>query len=143
MDVKEEEEEYISEDEQGHREFEDLENEIKLETAEPTREVPRMTANLANLKEVCETFEIDQYDSNNVEKRWKAWLENFEICTEYEGIDDPKKRRAALLAVAGPQLRELHGTLEEGDEKTYDTVRTVFNAYFKGKKNLTAERYKC
>jgi len=102
----------------------------------------RMSANLANLKEVCETFVIDQYESNNVEKRWKSWLENFEICTEYEGIEDPKKRRAALLAVAGPQIRELLSTLEEDDEKTFDTVKAVFNAYFKGKKNLTAERYR-
>ena len=81
--------------------------------------LPRMTATLANLEEVCDTFEIDQIDSNNLEKRWKAWLENFEICTEYEGIEHPKKRRASLLAVAGAQLRELHGSLEEGEAKTY------------------------
>lgn len=99
-------------------------------------------ANLANLKEVCETFEVEQCDSGNLEKRWKAWLDNFEICTEYEGIEDPKKRRAALLAVAGAQLRELHSTLEEEEAKTYETVKKVLNEYFHGKKNLTAERFK-
>ena len=70
-----------------------------------------MAANLANLKAVCETFEIEQCDSNNMEKRWKAWLDNFELCTDYEGIEEPKKRRAALLAVGGAQLRELHSTI--------------------------------
>ena len=100
------------------------------------------TANLANLRAVCETFDIDQCDTSNIERKWKSWLENFEICTEYEGVEDPKKRRAALLAVAGPQIRELLGTLEEEEAKTYDTVKKVFNDYFQGKKNLTAERYK-
>ena len=100
------------------------------------------SASLANLREVCGSFELDQFETANIEKKWKAWLDNFEICTEYEGVEDPKKRRAALLAVAGPQIRELLGTLEEEEAKTYDTVTKVFNEHFKGKKNLTAERYK-
>ena len=57
-----------------------------------------MTANLATLKQVCESFEVERYETGNIEKKWKAWLDNFDICTEYEGIENPKKRRAALLA---------------------------------------------
>ena len=101
-----------------------------------------MTANLATLKQVCETFEVERYETGNIEKKWKAWLDNFDICTEYEGIENPKKRRAALLAVAGPQVREIHSTLEEEEAKDYETVRKALNNYFKGKKNLTAERYR-
>ena len=118
---------------------------IVKEEEEDIQDTPQTmaAANLANLKEVCDTFEIDQCaDDTNLEKRWKSWLENFEIITDYEGIDDPKKRRAALLAVAGAQIRELLGTLEEADGKSFTTVKDVLNAYFKGKKNLTAERYK-
>ena len=122
---------------------ESIERKVKVENTIETGESsslrrdnqkPKMTATLANLKQVCDTFELDQIDSNNLEKRWKAWLDNFEICTEYEGIEDTKKRRAALLAVGGAQLRELHSTLEEGEEKNYDTVKTVLNNHFKGKK---------
>ena len=99
-----------------------------------------MTATLANLKQVCECFEFE--NSSNQEKNWSSWLENFEICTEFEGIVDEKKRRAALLAVAGPKLRELHSTLEEESALNYTTLKKVLSEYFKGKKNLTAERYK-
>jgi hypothetical protein len=117
---------------------------ITEEATSSTRaiETNMATANLATLREVCEVFDIEQYDTGNIEKKWKAWLDNFEICTEYEGVENPKKRRAALLAVAGPQIRELLSTLEEEEAKTYETVKKVFNDYFKGKKNLTAERYK-
>ena len=82
-----------------------------------------MTANLATLKQVCETFEVERYETGNIEKKWKAWLDNFDICTEYEGIENPKKRRAALLAVAGPQVREIHSTLDEEEAKDYETVK--------------------
>ena len=119
------------------------EDSIQEEYPHQSHQSPRnmSSANLANLKEVCETFEFGQ-ETANQEKCWKAWLDNFEICTEFEGIVDEKKRRAALLAVGGPKLRELHSTLEEEEAKTYTTVKQVFNDYFKGKKNLTAERYK-
>jgi len=49
-----------------------------------------------------------------MEKRWTQWLENFECCFEFEGVTDPgegnSKKRAALLAIKGQQLRYLFKT---------------------------------
>ena len=84
-------------------------------------------------------------EASNTEKRWTQWLENFDCCLEFEGVTDPatgaSKKRAALLAIGGQQLRDLFKTLKPTDD-TYTSACTILNDHFKAKKNLTAERFK-
>ena len=101
----------------------------------------RSTVSLAQLRQVCQEFRPDE-EVGNVEQRWKQWIENLEYCLEFEGIEEEKKKRAALLAVAGRQLREVFSTLEEGEEKTYTKAKEALDTHFKGKKNVIAERYR-
>ena len=80
------------------------------------------------------------------------WVENLEYCFTFEGIDAngdgqqaqevaERKKKAALLALGGQQLRELYNTLEDNGN-TYTAAKNVITNHFKGTKNLTAERYK-
>ena len=110
--------------------------------AEENRMATGGGATLAQLKQVCKEFEVRECQLENKEKRWKVWLENFECCLEFEGIEEDKKKRAALLAVAGASLRELFRTLEEEEPHTYATATKALGEHFEGKKNLTAERYR-
>eukprot|EP00795_Rhopilema_esculentum_P004069 gene4069-20248_t len=89
--------------------------------------------------------DVQQDAGSNQERRWKLWLENLELVMDFEGITDaaegPSKRRAALLAVGGSELRELFATLTVADAK-YSTTTAALTAHFTVKKNLAAERYK-
>ena len=102
---------------------------------------------LANLRACVEEFPLhhSEEDTTNTHKRWLMWIENLEYCFTFEGLDDGAdavtKKKAAMLALAGQPLRELYNTLED-NANTYDAAKKVLGDYFKGTKNLTAERYK-
>ena len=106
-----------------------------------------MANTLANLRACVPEFNPDSLidEGSNTDKRWKQWLENFECCLEFEGVTDQpnekSKKRAALLAIGGQQLRDLLKTLSPTDD-TYLEARNALNTHFTAKKNLTAERYK-
>ena len=73
-------------------------------------------------------------------------LANFQFCLEFEEIkeetDAPTSRkRAAMLAIGGPKLRELFKTLNPEDH-SYRAAKEVLDEHFAPQKNLTAERYK-
>ena len=95
---------------------------------------------LIYLKEVCPEVCLDQ--NNNNEKLWEKLIANFESVLAFEDIEEDKKKRAALFAVAGQEIRDIFKTLDEEEPPSYDTAKEALNTYFKGKKNLTAERYK-
>ena len=111
------------------------------------------TSTLASLRSCVTEFNPDktfgeEESSDNVEKKWEKWLENFEVCLDFEGVVDDSttttsKKRAALLAVGGPKLREIFKTLTiQDNDSSYDAAKTAMNTYFKARKNLTAERFK-
>ncbi|XP_065067008.1 uncharacterized protein K02A2.6-like [Rhopilema esculentum] len=106
-----------------------------------------MASALVGLKACVTEFnpDVQQDAGSNQERRWKLWLENLELVMDFEGITDaaegPSKRRAALLAVGGSELRELFATLTVADAK-YSTATAALTAHFTAKKNLAAERYK-
>ena len=102
---------------------------------------------LANLRACVKEFPLQEHEGNtmNLHKRWTMWIENLEYCFTFEGLDEDEhadtKKKAAMLALAGHPLRELYNTLEDGGN-TYAEAEKKINDYFKGRKNLTAERYK-
>ena len=106
-----------------------------------------MANTLANLKACVPEFDTEAMldEGVNIERRWTQWLENFECCLTFEGVEDadntPSKKRAALLAIGGQKLRELFGTLTPADT-SYAAATTVLKTHFTSKKNVTAERYK-
>ena len=51
------------------------------------------------------------------------------------------KKRAALLGIGAPQLREVFATLK-AEEGTYSEAKERLTEYYTPKKNLTAERWK-
>ena len=76
------------------------------------------------------------------------WTENLEYCFIFEGLDTSvagvdveAKKKVALLTLAGQPLRALYNTLED-PATTYTAAKKILEDYFKGTKNLTAERYK-
>ena len=55
--------------------------------------------------------------------------------------DDTSKKKAALMVIGGPKLREIYKTLNPLNE-SYNEAKKVLTEYFTPQKNLTAERYK-
>ena len=103
------------------------------------------SSSLASLKACVPEFKLAELSGSghNQDRRWKEWLENFELVLEFEGVTDPtsrpSKKRAAT--VGGNALRELFATLTVADDK-YESAKSALNTHFSPKKNLTAERYK-
>ena len=87
-------------------------------------------ATLANLKEVCPEVCLDQ--NNNNEKVWEKIIDNFESVLAFEDVVDDKKKRAALMAVAGQEIRDIFKTLDEEEPPTFDTAKEALNAYLQG-----------
>ena len=97
---------------------------------------------LGNLKSVVGEFDVEQTENRiNLDKKWNQWLENFEVCIEFEGVADEKKK-AALLALGGQKLRTLAATLDVKPTTDFENAKKALNDYFRAKKNTSAERYK-
>ena len=88
------------------------------------------SSSLASLKACVPEFKPAELSDSghNQDRRWKEWLENFELVLEFEGVTDPtsgpSKKRAALLTVGGPALQELFSTLTVADDK-YESAKPV------------------
>ena len=93
-----------------------------------------MSTTLTKLKSICGEFKTNEHRSSNKDKKWKAFIENFESCLEFEDVTDEKKKRSALLAVGGAELRDILRTLDEDTPNTYDTAKATLSACFKEKR---------
>ena len=105
-----------------------------------------MANHLANLKACIQEFRPEEFGvTGNIANQWNLWLKNFEYCVEFESIKcedgDTSKKKAALMVVGGPRLREIFETLSPVNE-SYEEAKRVLSEYFTPQKNLTAERYK-
>ena len=106
-----------------------------------------MSNHLANLKACVPEFVPEEFgDVNNIAKQWELWSENFQFCMEFEEIKEEEhattsRKRAAMLAIGGPKLREIFKTLNPADN-SYTAAKTALDEHFAPHKNLTAERYK-
>ena len=104
------------------------------------------TALLTSIKSCVPEFKPEELTDSgkNIDRRWKEWVENFELVLDFEGLTDPEegksKKKAALLTVGGQALREIFATLTVADD-TYKAAKDALTARFSPKKNLTADRY--
>jgi hypothetical protein len=103
----------------------------------------RMASNtLANLRACVQEFDTEEScDVQNLARKFKSWLENFEACADFEELSD-NRRRPALLALGGEKLRELIKTLGATATDTYVQTKTALNTHFTPKKTTSAERFK-
>ena len=105
------------------------------------------TAVLTSIKACVAEFKPEELTDSgkNLDRRWKEWLENFELVLDFEGVTDPtegkSRKKAALLTVGGQPLREIFSTLTVAGD-TYKDAKEALTAHFSPKKNLTAERYR-
>ena len=54
-----------------------------------------------------EPFVIDKSTSTNLDKKWKSYLEEFELFTTASGVTEQKQKVALLLHLGGKDLREV------------------------------------
>ena len=105
------------------------------------------TALLTSIKSCVPEFKPEELTDSgkNIDRRWKEWVENFELVLDFEGVTDPQeeksKKKAALLAVGGQALGQIFPTLTVADD-TYKAAKDALTAHFSPKKNLTADRYR-
>ena len=97
---------------------------------------------LTSIKSCVKEFRPEDFAGQNIDRKWKEWIENFELVLEFEGIKNTgNKRKAALLTVGGSELREIFSTLNPEND-SYDSAKESLTNYFTPKKNLTAQRYR-
>ena len=80
----------------------------------------------------------------SVALKWKLWLSDFATFLVAHDITDPKRKRALLLVLAGPQsarniFRKVPDTGEDGD---FNTALAYLNTYFEPLMNRVYEVYK-
>ena len=101
---------------------------------------------LTSIKSCVPEFKPEELtDSGKNIRRWKEWVENFELLLDFEGVTDKaegkSKKKAAVLTVDGKALREIFATLTVADD-TYKAAKDALTANFSPKKNLMADRYR-
>ena len=72
---------------------------------------------------------------------WEAWLEQLQMYFIAANIADAKRQKALLLYCGGSELQKIHRTLND-DKETFNDTKTLLDAYFKPKSNITFERNK-
>ena len=88
-------------------------------------------------------FDPDSDIGASVAPRWKTWVADFQTYLVANAITDNKRKKALLLYVAGPRVREIFRQIPEtGEEDAFDTALTKLNEYFEPQKNTLYEVYK-
>ncbi len=79
----------------------------------------------------------------SVAPKWKVWVEDFKTYVVANDITSNKRKRALLLYLAGPRVREIFRQLPDtGTDGEFDTALTKSNEYFEPQKNRLFEVYK-
>ena len=77
-------------------------------------------------------------------QRWKTWRDEFELYVAASGVSDTTQKRALLLHLAGPQVRDIFNnsipTEAKGESKDYNKAMDALTAYFKPQKNVPMAR---
>ena len=77
-------------------------------------------------------------------QRWITWKEDFELYVTASGISDPTQKRALLLHLAGPTVRDIFNNSipseSRGGTKDYDKAMECLSNHFKFRKNAPMAR---
>ena len=77
-------------------------------------------------------------------QRWLTWKEEFELYVTASGISDSTQKRALLLHLAGPKVRDIfNNSIPEeirGDAKDYKKAMDALSDHFKMQKNVPMAR---
>ena len=90
------------------------------------------------VKEFNPTEGTQEDAARNESKAWKDWIENLEMCMEFEEIEETKKLQA-LKILGGKHLREKISTLTEANT-TYEECKTKLAEHFEDKRSINAIR---
>ena len=78
-------------------------------------------------------------------QRWDKWKAEFELYVAASGLEDKLQKRALLLHLAGPGVREIFEKYPDevkGNAKEFDKAMTCLSNHFKVKKNVSLARQK-
>ena len=78
-------------------------------------------------------------------QRWDKWKAEFELYVASSGVEDKVQKRAILLHLAGPGVREIFKTYPaevRGDNKEFDKAMKCLSDHLKVKKNVPLARQK-
>ena len=77
-------------------------------------------------------------------QRWLTWKEEFELYVTASGISDSTQKRALLLHLVGPKVRDIfNNSIPEeirGDAKDYKKAMDALSEHFKMRKNVPMAR---
>ena len=77
-------------------------------------------------------------------QRWKTWKSEFELYVVASGVSDNTQKRALLLHLAGPQVRDIFNNSiladVKGEAKDYTKAMDALTNYFKPHKNVPMAR---
>ncbi|CAB4006666.1 Transposon Tf2-9 poly [Paramuricea clavata] len=77
-------------------------------------------------------------------QRWTTWKEEFELFVTASGISDSTQKRALLLHLAGPKVRDIfNNSIPEGargEAKDYNKAMDCLSDHFKMRKNVPMAR---
>lgn len=77
-------------------------------------------------------------------QRWLTWKDEFELYVTASGISDPTQKKALLLHLAGPQVRDVFNNSipadKRGEAKDYKKAMDSLSEHFKPRKNAPMAR---
>ena len=87
-------------------------------------------------------FDPDATAGASLAPRWKTWLSDFKTYLVENATTDDTRKRALLLYLAGPRVREIFRYLPDtGDEADFTTALTKLNNYLEPQHNRLYEVY--
>ena len=88
-------------------------------------------------------FDPDADVGASVAPKWKLWVSDFTTFLVAHDITDPKRKRALLLFLTGPRVRDIFQQLPDtGEHGDFGTALTCLNIYFEPLNNQVHEVYK-
>ena len=82
-------------------------------------------------------------EPETLSQRWTLWKDEYKLYVAASGISNKALKRALLLHVRGPGLREIFSNFsaeQRGADDAFDTALALLDEYFKWKLNIPKAR---